>query len=689
MKRVGVDVGGTFTDLILVDEEEGRVVVHKVPTTPADPSQGTLQGIEEVCEKAGLPPKGVHQLFHGTTIATNILLEYNGARVGMITTRGFRDILHIARHRKPYNFSLYQDIPWQVRPIVRRRHRLAVAERVAPPHGEVLIPLDEDEVREVVRRLKADEVEAVAVCFLFSFLNPAHEQRVRAILQEELPEAYLSLRSEVAPTFREYESFSTTAINAYLGPKTSSYIGHLADSLREKGIPCEVRLMQSQGGVATIDAAGERPVSILMSGPVAGLVGGIWAGKSGGFTNVITLDVGGTSADIGVAPRGETRMRHVLDAISGGYHMTTPMVDVDTIGAGGGSIAYVDAGGVFRVGPKSAGADPGPACYDRGGKQPTATDAQLALGRLSPLAPFAGGLSLREDLSRQALAEHLCGPLGMEVEEAAMGVLQILTHHMVQSIELNSVRRGYDPRDFVLVAFGGAGPLFACDIAREIVIPTILVPPYPGITSALGLLATDVSYEYVRTVMQRSGTLDRERVGTTFADMEEKALARLRADGLGAGDISLRMIVDCRYIDQGYELRVPAPVGPVDENWGGRMAAAFHQAHEREYGHVFEDQEVQIVNLRVIGIGRIKELRLKELPTGGASAEAAFKGNRGVCFSENGALRRLSTPCYDRSRLRAGNILAGPAIVEQEDSTTVINPGLSASVDRYGNLVIV
>lgn len=688
MKRVGVDVGGTFTDLILVDEEEGKVVVHKLPTTPADPSRGTLQGVEEVCRKAAISSIGLDQLFHGTTIATNILLEHNGARVGLITTKGFRDTLHIARHKKPYNFSLYQDVPWQTHPLVQRRHRLPVTERVVPPQGEVLIPLNEEEVRAAARRLKEEGLEAVAVCFLFSFLNPAHERRVRDILLEELPQAFLSLRSEVAPTFREYESFSTTAVNAYLGPKVSFYIGHLASTLKEQGIPCEVRLMQSQGGAATPEAASERPVSIAMSGPVAGLVGGIWAGRLAGFSNVITLDVGGTSADIGVAPRGETRMRHLLDCMAGGYHLTIPMVDVDTIGAGGGSLAYVDAGGIFRVGPKSAGADPGPACYGRGGERPTATDAQLVLGRLSATTPFAGGIALREEQSRRAIEEHLCRPLGMGLEEAAMGVLQILVHQMVQSIELNSVRRGYDPRDFALVGFGGAGPLFACDIAREISIPTVLVPPYPGITSAMGLLATDISYEYMRTVMQKSSHVDLERIGATLAELEEKAFQRLREDGLAEEAIALRKIVDCRYLDQGYELRIPAPAGSIDGSWGIQVANAFHQAHEREYGHQFPQQEVQIVNLRVIGVGRTKPLTLKELPDGGPSSEAALQGRREVCFAENGALRKLLTPCYNRSRLAAGNRIPGPAIIEQEDSTTVLNPGLEASVDRYGNLII-
>ena len=426
----------------------------------------------------------------------------------MITTEGMRDILHIARHKKPLNFSLQQELPWQSRPLVKRRHRLTVKERVTVPHGDVLVPLDEDEVRERVRELRAADVEAVAVCFLHSYLNPAHEQRVKEILLEEFPEAYLSVSNEVLPLYREFERFSTVALNAYVGPKVSRYVARFDDAMLEAGFSHGVQLMQSSGGMATGASAAQRPVNMLMSGPVAGLIGGIWAGRMAGFDNVVTLDIGGTSADIGVAAGGQLRMRHLLDTKIGDYQAMVPMVDIDTIGAGGGSIAYVDQGGVFRVGPQSAGADPGPACYGRGGTLPTSTDAQLVLGRLrSDRGLLGGAMALDRDLAEQAVSA-IADELGMTVEEAALGALQIQKYGMTQAIELNSVRRGYDPREFTLVAAGGAGPLFACDIALELEIARVLVPPHPGILAATGLLATDLQHEFVATERHALRSLD-------------------------------------------------------------------------------------------------------------------------------------------------------------------------------------
>src|SRR5438132_5369337 len=517
MKRLGVDVGGTFTDLIYVDDEAGKILVHKVPTTPEDPSQGTVRGIEELVARAGESPAGLDQVFHGTTIATNIVIEHNGARVGLVTTEGYRDILHIARHKKPLNFSNYQDLPWQRYPIVRRRYRLTVPERVTKD-GSVLVPLDEGKAREQVRKLKEAGVEAVAVCFLFSFVNSAHEARVAEIVREEFPEAFLSVSSEVLPQYREYERFSTVCLNAYIGPRVSTYVRRLEDELRGMDVRTGVHLMTSASGVATAEGAIARPVNLLMSGPVAGVVGGIWAGKQAGYDNVIMLDVGGTSADIGLAQEGRLRMKHLLDTKVGPYQAMIPMVDVDTIGAGGGSIAYVDAGGIFRVGPRSAGADPGPAAYGRGGAEPTATDAMVNLGWLLPEAFLGGDLQLRADLARTAFEQGPALALGMSVEEASMGAVQILTHSMVQSIEENSVRKGYDPRDFALVAEGGAGPLFAAQIALEVGTPWVLVPNYPGVTAAMGLIATDMVYEYAATSYHRLTRLDVPALAKRLAD---------------------------------------------------------------------------------------------------------------------------------------------------------------------------
>lgn len=687
MKRIGVDVGGTFTDLIYVDDEAGTIQVHKLPTTPADPSQGTIQGIRELAEQAGADPAELDQVFHGTTIATNIVIEHNGATVGMITTEGYRDILHIARHKKPLNFSNYQDLPWQRYPVVRRRHRLTVPERILGD-GSVLVPLDEEKAREQVRKLKDAGVEAVCVCFLFSFLNPTHEQRVAEIVREEFPEAFLSVSSEVIPQYREYERFSTVGLNAYVGPKVASYVARIQQELEALGVRTGLHLMTSASGVATAEAAIKRPVTLLMSGPVAGVVGGIWAGRQAGYDNVITLDVGGTSADIGLAQEGRLRMKHLLDTKVGPYQAMIPMVDVDTIGAGGGSIAYVDAGGIFRVGPRSAGAVPGPAAYGRGGTEATATDAMVNLGWLLPEAFLGGGMSLDREAARRAFAEGPAAALGMSVEQASMGAVQILSHSMVQSIEENSVRKGFDPRDFALVAEGGAGPLFAVPIAIEVGTPHVIVPPHPGIAAAMGLVATDMVYEYAATTYQRLSKLDAAALQARFEELEGQAARQLEEDDIPIDRVIVQRIVDARYLGQGYELRVDVASGAIDETWVEKLASDFHDIHEREYSRRFEESDIEIPNIRVRGIGVMPTLSTPEVEAGGESADAALRHEGEAWFLVDGALEQVTTRYYDREALKAGNRLSGPAIVNQYDTTTVIPPGVDGTVDRYGNIVI-
>jgi len=687
MKRIGVDVGGTFTDLIYVDDEAGVIRVHKLPTTPDDPSQGTIQGLKELAAAAGAEPSSLDQVFHGTTIATNIVIEHTGARVGMLTTEGYRDILHIARHKKPLNFSNYQDLPWQAYPVVRRRDRLTVPERVTGD-GAVLVPLDEERAREQVRALKEAGVEAVCVCFLFSFLNPDHERRVAEIVREEFPEAFLSVSSEVLPQYREYERFSTVGLNAYVGPKVASYVARLGEELEALGVRSGLHLMTSASGVATSEAAIRRPVNLLMSGPVAGVVGGIWAGKQAGYDNVITLDVGGTSADIGLAQEGRLRMKHLLDTKVGPYQAMIPMVDVDTIGAGGGSIAYVDAGGIYRVGPRSAGAVPGPAAYGRGGTQATATDALVNLGWLLPEAFLGGGMSLDAEKARAAFADGPAAALGMSVEEASMGAVQILTHSMVQSIEENSVRKGFDPRDFALVAEGGAGPVFAVPIALEVGTPNVVVPPHPGIAAAMGLVATDMVYEYGATTYQRLSKLDAASLQSRFEELEALAAAQFADDGIEADRIVIQRIAEARYLGQGYELRVDVGSGAIDEAWVERLRADFHDIHEREYSRRFEESDIEVPNIRVRGIGLMPELSTPEVQSGDASADHALRHEGEAWFLVEGSLEQVPTRYYDREALEAGNRLVGPAIVNQYDSTTVIPPGVEAHVDRFGNIVI-
>lgn len=687
MKRIGVDVGGTHTDIVLIDDENGEIFVNKVPTSVRDPSVGAIAALKELCVEACGTLAGIGYFIHGTTIATNIILQHSGARVGLITTEGFRDVLHIARHKRPQNFSLQLDLPWQKYPLVRRRDRTTVRERVTGPDGAVLVPLDEEGVRASARQLAADGVEAIAICFMFSFLNPAHEKRALEITREEAPGLYICASHEIVPQYREYERFSTACLNAFVGPNTVSYLENFAAQLRQNGLRTGLHLMQSSGGCATLEAAIHRPVNLLMSGPVGGLLGGVWAGETAGISNVISLDVGGTSADIGVAPEGQMQFRHLLDTRIGDYHAMVQMAEIESIGAGGGSIAYVDVAGQFQVGPRSAGADPGPCCYGRGGEEPAATDCQVVLGRIDPSAFLGGKLPLRPELAHRAIEARLAKPLGMSVEAAALGAMSILTHSMIQAIELNSVRRGYDPRDFALVAFGGAGPLFACDIARELAIPTVIVPPYPGLTSALGLLTSDIAYDYSQTVMQPLDRPDVARLAAVYADLEARAKDQLVRDGIDGAAMTFLRFADCRYQGQGYELATAAPGGAFEESFAPLLSDAFHEVHRRRYGQAFPDKAVQLVNVRVSGIGRIPRVQAKRIAAGGSRPEEDL-GSRKVVFQVNGAPAAVTTRCYARSRLKAGNVLTGPAIVEQMDSTTVLPPGLSAKVDAFGNLLI-
>ena len=554
--------------------DDGRLVVHKVPSTPADIAGGVVDAMQGACTKASLGLGDLGMVFHGSTVATNAVLQRSGAKVGLITTRGFRDVLHIARHKRPLNFSLYQELPWQKWPIVPRRLRIPVTERMRAPSGDVAAPLDEDEVRAAIAELSGKGVEAVAVCFLHSYLNPAHEQRVAELLAEEFPDAFVSLRHDVCPEYREYEAFNTVAVNAYVGPVTGEYLGRLTTRIAEAGVSAEIHVMTSSGGVEPGQAVSRKPVNMLLSGPIAGVVGGMGAGKSAGFENVITFDVGGTSADIGVIYRGVVRHKHWLDNQIGGLHLRLSMVDVSAIGAGGGSIAYLDRGGMLQVGPRSAGAEPGPVCYAQGGTEPTVTDAQLVLGRLTESSFLGGRMPISRSLAEQAIEEQIAAPLGLSITEAAAGIVRIATSHMTGAIELNSVRRGYDPREFALVAFGGAGPMFAPDIATELQIPDIVAPRFPGIASAMGLLGTDVVHTYPGTVVSLLANVSHDDLQRRFDAMEQQARRQLETDGFDLADTSVRRFTECRYAGQGYEIREEAPLGTVDDAWVAEVTGA-------------------------------------------------------------------------------------------------------------------
>lgn len=686
MKRIGVDVGGTFTDFIYVDDD-GKIEVYKTSTTPHDPSIGMMEGINAVCDKLGIEHSEIDEIFHGTTIATNMVLEHKGARAGMITTKGYRDIIHIARHKRPTNFSIVEDIPWQKYPVCQRRDRYGVEERVVSPNGDELIPLNEEEVRQAVRKMKKDKVEAIAVCFLFSFLNPAHEQRVKEIIKEEYPEVYISLSSEVLPQFREYERFTTTGLNAYIGPTTSRYIKQLRKTLVEQGYTANVHLMQSFGGVASAEAAQKKPVNLLLSGPVGGVLGAIWTTKLTDINNVITLDIGGTSADISVLADLKPSMKHLLDTKVGGYAAMVPMIDVGTIGAGGGSMAYIDEGGFFRVGPQSAGAVPGPACYNRGGEEPTVSDANIILGRLGTKL-LGGRMEIKPELAEKAIMSRIGEPLDKNLDEAALGIIDIMNNNMIQEIEKESVRRGFDPREFALFACGGAGSLHACSVARELGMKQVVVPLNPGALCAVGLVNTDLMYDFSKTEMQLASNVDLESLKKDYASLEKKAHDRLIEDNMSEDEIVIQRVADCRYEGQGYEMRVPVIGGEVTEETIEKMKESFHIAHKKQFGRSYRQVDIEIVNIRVIGTGEIEDLEPIKIQKSSGNIEDAVVDERMVTFKVDEKPVKMSTKVYDRTKFGVGDVINGPAIINQMDTTIVVEPGCVGRVNDYGIIVI-
>ena len=683
--RVGVDVGGTNTDLVL--ESERGVFVHKVQSTPHDQSEGVLKGLLELCEIAGVARGDVDLVVHGTTVATNITIEHNGAEVGMLTTRYFRDILHIARHKRPHNFSLHFDVPWQSRPLVKRRNRIPITERILPPDGRVETPLDEEDVLEAIRLFRKRGIRSVVIGFLFSFINDAHERRARAIVEREMPDAYVCCSSDVANVLREYERFSTAAMNAFIGPKTSLYLNNLQDQLARNGFRANLRLIQSNGGVSTVEACSRRAVAILMSGPAGGVIGGRAEGMLAGAENVITVDIGGTSADISTIPDGRIKIMNPRDAYVSGHPILAPMIDLVTIGAGGGSIAYIDSAGGFHVGPRSAGADPGPACYGKGGDEPTVTDAQVALGRLDADRMLGGELPIDPDLASRTIERRVGKKLGLSVQEAALGIIRVINSNMALAIRSSSVARGVDPREFSLAPFGGAGPLHGVALAEAVSARDVLVPVAPGITAAMGLLATDMQYEHVRSFITSLTHVDAaavERLNAVVEELVGECRRDLEADGVPPERQTLQRVAECRYHGQGFELRAEIPQGRLAAGDVGRIIESFHAQHRLDYGYAFDDGEVELITVRVIGTDKVEPLRLRRLErANGASYEAALLYSRPTTFDDG---TTADTPRYDRGQLKAGHRVAGPAVLIQHDSTVLVPPAYTAEVNEYGSV---
>jgi N-methylhydantoinase A len=686
MKLFGIDVGGTFTDVIFSDTKNRITAIHKVPTTQDDPSNGVVQGIIELCERQNIDVTTIDHVFHGTTIATNAILEHDGAKTGMITSKGYRDIIHIGRHQRPQNYSIMQEIPWQDRPLVQRRNRLTVTERTGPVKDEVITPLDEQEVRGAVATLKENGVESIIVNFLFSYINPGHEQRVKAIIEEEYPEAFITTSADVSPQFREFERFTTASINGFVGPKVKKYITNLEQRLIAYGIPAELHIMCSNGGVATPKTVAEKPVNTLLSGPAAGILGGAWAGELSNRKKLITFDVGGTSADIGIITGSGFSESSARDTWIAGYPVMVPMIDIHTIGAGGGSIAHIDEGGAFKVGPRSAGSRPGPACYGHGGLKPTVSDANVVLGRIDEHNFLGGEMQIYTNAAYKVIDE-LSEQLGLSREKTAEGILQIMNNNMANAIREKTIQRGEDPREFSLVAFGGAGPLHAVEVAQILNIPEVLIPLYPGINSATGLLTTDLKYDVIKTEFMFSTSVNFDQLNVDLEGLSTQLLLQLEDDGISRDQTQIKRSADCRYAGQGYELRVNLPDSGLNEFTIKAAFEEFHQSHKIEYGHSFLDSPIEIVNIRVTGIGVMPKIENHPISHDYTLEDATEKTGKSI-FNVNGLLESVETKFYQRERIPVGVELTGPCIVLQKDTTTVIPPNCVAYIEENGNMII-
>jgi N-methylhydantoinase A len=677
--RIGVDSGGTFTDVCLFEDESGRIEVWKVSSTPDDPSRGIVQGFEEGVSRVGIPAADVGYFGHGTTVATNALIQHAGVKTGLITTEGFRDLLEIGRQKRPDLYDLQVDKP----PVlVARDLRLEIPERVRHD-GTVETPLDEQALRRAVRALRDAGVEAVAVCFLYGFVRTEHETVAKRIIAEEFPQAFVCVGHEVAPEFREFERMSTTVVNAYLGPVMDRYIHRLAERLGELGLKVPPHLTQSNGGVIGFDQAARLPVRTVLSGPSTGVVAAQAVGRMAGFENLITFDMGGTSTDVALLQNGACRL--ASEAVVHGYPIKAPMLDIHTVGAGGGSIATVDAGGLLKVGPRSAGAFPGPVCYDKGNREPTVTDANVVLQTLNPTHLLGGRMAVDQALAKAAIG-RLADRLGMDVMATAQGILSVVIANMARAIRVISVQRGHDPRDYTLAAFGGAGPLHAARLAKELEIGRILVPRSPGILCAMGLLLTDLRADFATTRLRTLSAAVLADVEDAFRVLRQQAEAWFVEETISLGAQQVARTVDMRYAGQNYELSVPVPDGVITPATLDGLAAGFAKAHQRMYGFVADGEPVQLVTFRVEATGLVRKAAFQPRPLRKADASAAVIGRRDVWFAEAGGF--VACPVYDREKLDAGNCIAGPAIVEQMDATTVIPPGMVARVESFLNLIL-
>jgi N-methylhydantoinase A len=681
--RVTVDTGGTFSDFVFFNEDSGAMTITKVPSTPKEPFQAVLNGAKELLDQ-GVAANDVSFFCHGTTVGTNALLEEKGAITGLLVTHGFRGIYEVMEQTRGYGpatYDLFFEKPKLLAPPYLTEE---IPERV-DFRGHVLTPIDIDAARHAVRNLKKKGVQSVAVCFLFSFLNPAHELKMKELFSEEFPEARLSLSYEVLPQIREFYRLSTTVINAYIQAVMANYLSRLEDRMREIGVTTpKLYIMQSNGGVSTFKGSAEKPVATVLSGPAGGVIASIGTCERVGISNIITFDMGGTSCDVALIHQGKP-----VITTQGKINMrpiSLPMLDIHTISAGGGTIARVDAVGGLRVGPDSAGADPGPVCYDRDGHEVTVTDANVVTGVLDPNRFLGGRMKLNKAKAANAIEEKIAKPLGLNLMEAANGVLEIINVKMEEAIKAVSSARGYDIRDFTLVAFGGGGPMHASRMALDLGIPSVLVPLTPGVHSALGLLMSDVKHDYVRSKLVSLDDIDVEEMNGLFSELVARAKDDLHDEGFAEQEIKIESYLDLRYAGQGYELTVPSPMPPLRKEDLGVLRRRFDTMHEQNSGHKAETEPVELVSLRLVSLGLVPQAKLLPGKITGRKVNAARTGERQVFFGkEHGT---PTTSIYSRELLEPRHEIDGPAIIEQLDTTTVIQPDQRATVDDYRNIII-
>jgi len=676
--RLGIDSGGTFVDVVLFEENTGNLKITKTPSTPQNPSIGVYNGIKKIIEAEKIDPRKILSLVHGTTVATNALLEYKGVQTALLLTKGFKDVLSIVRQDRP---KLYDYFVRRPDPLVSRHLRFEIQERTLF-NGDILEELNESEVLGIIEKIRSMGIKTVAVCFLHSYANPKHELRVKELFQKHHSEATVSLSCEILPEIRELERMSTTVINAYVMPIVERYLLDLVERMGKAGLTIDVNVMQSNGGIMTAKLASQKSVATILSGPAGGVIGSQGISVLAGHKDVITLDMGGTSADICLVNNG--KFLTTKESEIGGHAVKVPMIDINTIGAGGGSIAWIDPGGLLRVGPQSAGADPGPACYGKGGTLPTVTDANLVLGRLNPDYYVGGEMRIDVNLAKAAIQKQVAEPLKLSLEEAAQGILKVVNANMIRGIRRVSVQRGHDPRQFALFCYGGGGPLHGTELAIELNVPRLIIPTSPGVNSAVGLLMADFRYDYSKTFLKKVSEVKLEDLHQQYKDLEEQARQQMLDEKIPEDKIVFHRSADMRYYGQGYEVDVPVPWGQLSKGHVEEIKQSFHQIHAQLYGYNQLEAEMEVVYLRLAAIGRVPKPNFQKQALAGEDASGAFKGHRRVYMDG----QFVKTALYDRSRLQPNNRIEGPAIVEQFDSTTLIKAAQTAVVDEYLNLIV-